>query len=695
VRPDEIAVSVPDLKNLEPRLRQEFRLRDLAGEFRAGRPLADFPVGRWFDAMQACRASRWSYRALKNLLLDQAWPWKRPDDIRRLLDFGLAFRCVAGYIENGREIDIWLETFDHLTASGAADGNVRIVRAIYSKLKADILAITSASSLIKLRDAVMAFKANQFAPDGFDARLDAVFARAVEELSALTAIEDRLAGLSLADPAGFFRAHLRSVNYVFQQSGSGGVRIYDYRVAAGCEPRWHFIVNAGQDATAVQASAAGFLREDRKRQAAIADRDLSADFIAAYARSGATVVFTAAKRGAGGYAAPQRALADARFEASPAVRALGDGFDPLAAESAPPPAPGRVAASIGSAAVDRSIGPSSVQRRGYARDAERRAGPAGPDLRFGALPPEAAETASALAARLRRDPAAPRLSPSDLNGFAACPFAWLLKTGWRIGESQSEIATIDQRDLGSLYHAILADYFTAVRADAPRFRWADRGRHLELMAAAIDGRLAAGRASEGAFQEAVYAMLRPRMAAALTAFLDAVGPELDGCAVVGSELGLRFPVRGAGTDLAGKADLVLRAASGGLILIDFKTGVMPSAADLVSTTDGPPADLQLAAYIRLLEAGGDKVERAFFYSLDLRKIQAVVDDAAPADGKRKLPLPRAAYQCEVDAVDAAAVRLAAAVDAGAFPVPPPAGRQVCAACPYRAVCRLPYERGQA
>ena len=109
--PEDIAISTPEGADMD-RLIQELRRYDLPVNRRQGRSLAEYPGGRIFAALSACPSSRWSFKALKNLLLDKAFPWKDTGHITALLDFGLRYRCVSGFIEGHREIDVWERTFD-------------------------------------------------------------------------------------------------------------------------------------------------------------------------------------------------------------------------------------------------------------------------------------------------------------------------------------------------------------------------------------------------------------------------------------------------------------------------------------------------------------------------------------------------------------------------------------------------------
>lgn len=689
----DVAVTVPRLSDYEGRLLEAFRVRDVPADLRAGKSILDHPAGRLFAALAACPSTRWSFRALKDLLLDAAFPWKDPGAASALIEFGLRYRCVSGYPEDGAEVDVWERSFERFR--GREDEirlPVAMIAAFYRKLKRDVRAVVGAKTFAALRESLLMFKTNHFDESRLDPASDALFARALVELSDLSATELRLRGTTVEDPYGLFRTHLRGVSYVYQGAASG-VAVYDYRVSAGISPKVHFVLNATQDALTVRADPAPFLREDRKLLARLGDRDLSGAFVEAYALSGGAVVFTSAARSFSGPAQPHRALSDERFKAGPDARAFGEGYDPLAVEA------GLLSGAPGVRAEDGPP-PSAAQRAGLEAWTARSAGAQPLDLRRDPAgdPALAAALRTKLSKAADPDGRGPRVSPTDLSEFLACPFSWLLRRGLSVRERDAEIATVDQRDLGILYHRILERFFKAVAADGPRFRAERLDSYKALLDAEIDAALAEAAAGEGAFQESVYAMLRNRIGAALRAYLDADASRLDGRAVVGAELPLRKDYSDLAVALSGVCDLALRADDGSLEIVDFKTGRMPRAADLAPDETGALGDLQAACYAAMAEARGDgeKVAAARFYSIDDREFRVVLDEAGAEARKRgPLPLSRDEFEPCLAAVDEAVQAAAGALEGGAYPVPPPRDRSACPACRVQAVCRIRFAGGDA
>jgi RecB family exonuclease len=292
-----------------------------------------------------------------------------------------------------------------------------------------------------------------------------------------------------------------------------------------------------------------------------------------------------------------------------------------------------------------------------------------------------------------------RISPTDLNEYQVCPFKWVLERGLIIEPKQTEIETIDQKNVGTLYHHILESLFKRIKeaGDGCFHAEAIMGEYQTYIIEETREAIGKAQLHEGAFQEAVYDMLRPRITAAINDYL--LTAELDGATILGAEVPLRREYPDSETALSGKSDLVLRDPDGDLIVIDFKTATLPALSELVAPddmADAIPADVQMAAYINMLENGevkdlqySDKaqVRTARFYSIDNRKFRDVVKEGG---GKGKYRMPRSAeeYQREAHAVDALFTQVTDTVKQGAYHAA--RDRHNCGTCAVSSVCRRPF-----
>ncbi|MDR1399193.1 MAG: PD-(D/E)XK nuclease family protein [Treponema sp.] len=746
---EDIVISFAGGSNPE-RLIQEFCLYDIPVDPRQGKSLVEHPAGRIFTALSACPAQKWSFRSLKNLLLDKAFPWKDKEWIDLLIDFGLHYRCLSGFHEGYHDIDVWEKTFERHIKRDFLERPVFKLSLFYEQLKKDINAVVNATSFADLRTAWHIFSRNHFDKTALSSDTDKLFARAMRELDALIEIEKQFPGLSAGSAesgddekvAGgrafpIFLSYIQEEPYVYQ-SDTRGVALYDYRMAAGIGPAAHFIINMNQeDATVVYAAGASFLREDRKRLLKIPDRDVSADFIRAYAISGGFPVFTVSLQTFSGSVIPHRRLyeLDDRLVYPKDVLLPESPYD---IESKLGLSEGRGEGGAYYAPLDAPSLVSEIQKRGWLARQTLLCPPLGVDLRY--TPMNDVALREALRERLgkqlffsrikRHIPIDDentnesvrdlRLSPTDLNEYQVCPFKWLMERGLLIAPKQTEIETIDQRNVGTLYHHIIEAIFKRIQENGDgRFHSALLMDEYQTYIVE-ESRMAIAEAqmNEGTFQESVYDMLRPRIMAAISDYL--VLADIDGAKVLGAEIPLRREYPPSETVLSGKADLVLQDSAGDLLVMDFKTASLPPAAALVAMDDAEtaiPQNVQMAAYINMIEHGNHKaantsdtdssdtgniaatnvantsdtndaspplVTRARFYSIDNRKFRDVVDENG---GKGKYHLPRTPeeYRREVDGVDALFAQVSDTVKQGAYQVTKDRGN--CGTCTVSSVCR--------
>ncbi len=690
ILPEDIAISVPALPDMFERLALEFKIRDVPVSIRQGRPLSSHTGGRIFTALGNCPSSRWSFASLKNLLLDRSLPWKEKDIIDELMEFGLVYRCMTGYQDRGREIDVWEKSFRR---AWSPDMEKRVsmdtLGKFYDGLKKDIINITEAKSFSDIKNQWLIFEHKYLVKEEIHEDVDKVMARIIRALDELIRVEETIRIIRLEKPYTVFLNYIREIEYVFQQD-TGGVPVYNYRAAAGISPLVHFIINVNQDDATAKGNTVSFLREDRQGLLGLTDHDLSSDFILAYKLSGVFPVFSASRQNSQGPAVPHRMLGEHLNGGElPMERPVQEDSYLLELQIAqgaglPGKQPGL---------FPENSGPSEIQRLAYSRYNTFALEPFQEDLR--GTPLQNPDLVEMVKEKLSSKHGDARISPSDINEFIKCPFRWMLQSGLKIREKQTEVETIDQRDLGKLYHRILERFFSRIKEEQTRFRTEDLPGYKKYIREETDEALKEARNREGAFQEPVYEMLRERIYAALTQYLDLDAENLNGCIIVGPEQPLRREFEGIPVALSGISDLVVQDEDGHTILTDYKTGVLPDTSELIAGDEGTvPLNMQIAAYISMIEESGKTTVRvARFYSLDNRRFKEVVSETPPSRSNIRLPVTRDTYQKEVDDVEIIFRQLIDHMNTGEFPVPPPKERYFCNECRVSSVCRIPYSGG--
>ena len=710
---EDIVISLSQNADLE-RLIQTFKLYDIPTNLRQGRSLTEYPGGRIFTSLSACSSAKWSFQSLKNLLLDKAFPWKDTDLITALMEFGIKYRCKSGYTEKWREVDVWEKTFDRHIKRDFAGIPVYKISNFYSGLKNDILSLVQSVHFSELARQWQEFETRYFDRNAINPEVDKIIARSMKALEELALIEERFSeNTDTKKPRRLFGrvfpvflSYLQEQKYVYQASKQG-ITIYDYKVAATLCPMVHFIISMNQEGAAVvYKGGASFLREDRKSFLGFQDRDVSKEFIKAYSFSAFFPVFTLSTKTFSGPAIPHRLLSEILGEE---IKGENISF---------PTDPYKIEDAVSERkTISNSVSPTEIQKQAWQRLKILQKAPFDNDLRK--TPINDSKLKLVLEERLGRqsffrkkienvkihrendDDQAPkteedkmfRIAPTDLNEYKSCSFKWVLERALFIREKQTEIETIDQRDMGKLYHRILERLFTRIKREegGGRFRSQFLPIYKEYIKEETVGALQEERSKEGAFQEYVYAMLENRIVAALSDYLDEDIEILNGAEILGAEYHLRKDFNPDAPCLSGIADLVLEHEDGGLILTDFKTGTMPTKKELLAIEKDAPEDLQIASYIAMIEDYNDvdkEVKTARFYSIDKRKFRRVVSEKKEQE---RYIIPRTSYQKEVDAVETVFSEVVRAMNEGKYEITE--NRKNCWNCSVSSICRNTYIGG--
>jgi hypothetical protein len=645
---EEIAVSVPALPDMIERLSLECKIHDVPVSIRQGKPLSNHMGGRIFSALANCSSSRWSFAALKNLLLDKSLPWKEKTIISELMEFGLKYRCMMGFQEHGKEIDVWEKSFDRVWLPDREKKvSLDVLKNFYLKLKKDIINIVEAKSFSEIKMRWRLFEDSYLVQEKIHDDVNKVMARIIKALDELIDVEENINNINIEKPYTIFLNYLREIEYVFQEE-NGGVPVYNYRAAAGISPLVHFIINVNQNDATVKSKSVSFLREDRQGMFGFVDRDLSSDFFLAYKLFGILSVFSVSKQTVNGPSVPHRMLSDHLENELP---------------------------------MKKNNYPDSYHYKEFSKSKQE-------DFRNTLVKNK--KTVEIIKNKICNKKNEMKISPSDMNEYIQCPFRWMLQRGLMIKEKQTEIETIDQRDLGKLYHKILERFFLRIKNEQ-RFRAENLPQYKLFIYEETDKALNEARNREGAFQESVYKMLRERINAALSQYLDKDAENLNGCIIIGPEQALRRKFDGTDVLLSGISDLVAEDEDGKIILTDYKTGIMPAVSELLSEDNEIISNVQMAAYISMIEdSNKTTVKTARFYSLDNRDFRNVVSSIPPQRKNTKLPVEREAYQKEIDDVEILFKEIVDHMNVGNYFVPLPNERYYCNECRVSSVCRIPF-----
>lgn len=605
---EEIAVTVPDLKGWAPHLTAEAASRGLPLDFREGRPLADYPACRLFAAIASCESEGYSLDSVKALALDHAIPWRDRATLRELVRFGAENQCLRPFGDGGRVRDPWRTHLERL-------GEHRLLAA-YSRLRRELSAIVAAPSAAELSARILAFSSARLDANLWPPESRRVFEYALESLSDFADTAASLVGVKAPSPFALWRSHLEERIYV-QRSAVEGIAVLPYRVSAGIGVRHHFLVGGNQASTRVDWPLLSFLREDERRRLGLVDRSFSEDFLALYAQSGGEVRISFSRED---FSGPQ--LAPGWFVARQAVRDFKGGSslpdrDGFSRERA-----SWEGGRDGRGRLFRS------QRRGMAHVAATAWIPRSSDFT------RALVGDSALLARLldRFDDGEGRLrvSPTSLEGYAACPFAFLVGRLLDVPEPRAEESLEDPRLVGALLHEVLKELFARIRANGRAVVAAQSEAQEGWIDEAIDEVWARWSLEEILPVPPIWRDLRSRARDQIGLLLAIERERFSGYEVGELEESLSAAV--AGALLSGKIDRV-SYRDGRALVVDYKKHSAPSLREIRGEAGSPPSSFQLPFYVHLLESRGTPVDRAGYYDLQEGKYLPVLEDREGEEGR--------------------------------------------------------------
>ena len=668
-RAEEIAVTAADLPRWEPYLRAEAALRGLPLDFRQGRPLSEYPAGRLFTAVGACEAEGYSLDSVKALLLDRAIPWRDGAALQELVRFGIEQQCLRPFTEGGVLRDPWRFHLERL-------GERRLL-SLYTRLRRELSAVVGAPSFRELKGRLLAFATAHLDSSRWPEESGRVFEYCLESLTDFVDTEAALAGVRAPSSFALWRAHLDERIYV-QRSTLAGIAVYPYRVAAGIGPRHHFVVGANQTATRVEWPLFPFLRDDERRRLGVVDRAFSDDFLTLYAQSGAEVRLSCSRED---FVGPQ--LAPGWFVSQGSVLdeeeterlSLRDGFVR------------ERAVWSGSQEAAGSFFPS--QKRGVAHVAAtawvRRAS----DFTRSAVGDPA--LVKQLLGQLCDSGERIRLSPTSLEGFLVCPFAFLFERLLRVPRPREEAAFEDPLLVGTLIHQTLKALFERIGAQERSVLAGRESQHAAWIDEAIAEVFARWEAEGRLFLLPIWRDLHGRLREALVTLLALERERFAGFAV--GELEESFASDGPieGVLLEGKIDRV-SYRDGQALVVDYKKHRHPSLRDIRGKEGERPASFQIPFYVHLLEKRGTPVGWAGYYDVDEGSYAPVLDahsGGGEAGGSgRQVPLDRDEMTELRVRLEGSVAEMVARLRAGDFRTP--ASQKGCEACPLRSICRKRY-----
>ena len=678
---EEIGVTVSELDAARPWIEEAAAKAGVPLVVRSGSSLASSPFGRLVAAIGAATESGFGLPAMKALLLDRFAVWKEAEAAADLVRFGIEHHAFASWSRGSTTIDVWEESFRVTGKTG--------LRSWYRLLRRALLDIAGALDFRALGQAITAFR-NRFLDEGsWSSEENRLVERCMEELAALGRAEaDYARGERLPSPFALWMATLRSENYVPQRRGAF-VQAYPWRLSALLPFKYHFLLGCGFESVALRYGSENFLREDQKEALGRSGRDATLDFLRAYLLSGDLVIPCHATEEIGGWSAPHPFFSASA--AGPEPGALPPAPDPLAIEGLAWAGLGELPARLlpmQKAAFSNFEAVARVEGEAEGFDpVDRRA-----------LDP--------LLPRLSHEGRL-RMSHTLLDEYRACPFRWLVGRALRVEEEILDPGFFDALLAGDMAHRAIERLFEGMRPFGPI-----AGIHLDqyrrLAAEAPAAVLPEFARDKGPFLEPMFEAWAPLLADRLRRLVERLASD-PGWEVGELESAKELALIEEAIVLEGRIDRLARRGEE-LAIVDYKKRRMPAKTALVvaaaagddegsgeygdrseeeggamGMVAGELADTQMASYVSLVEAGGERVTRAYFWSIEEAKERVVIGDGglkAPGD-----------YGMEIASFRELLTRAAKGIRAGRFGWAPPSS-PACKNCRAKPICRSHYSAGR-
>ena len=699
---DCISVSIPDDELYGPYLLREFSNRNIPCIRQTGKTLSSYPAGQLFAALAACASSDFSFTSLKELLLNRRLPWKEPDTIDALIEFGINNNCISSWTEDGVAADVWEDAFTHPLGGISAP-----VRRLFTDLKHRIHAICHAASFTEIRKHYFIFRERFFNMDQCLDETDIILSRCISELMYLVDIEQSYPAVHVPNPYSFFCAYLNEVNYLAQQS-EAGVSILPYRTAAPAPFDCHIILGASQSSLSAIFSPLAFLPQYRREELNIADNDASLAFIRLHwYNSRLPAAFFCSEQNFTGYAIPHSALG-APLKAQ--QRYGGD--DSFKASFAPDlyREESNFYASLYWPSMDNQSEIHSAarnvihekQRRGFINWRGRNSISNGAHIDNRVL----AETIRAQLCRNRDHQDKFSVSSSSLAPYFQCPLLWIFSRVLNLENIEIDTGLMASTITGEVFHAILNLFLDELKQTgeviaAPQYSGPEH-KAIPVLSRAYSALLAQKTnivfntfpCLPGSDYQKM-SMLSARLLRAeqslfvtrLENLLAEFTSMFSGYRVIASEE--QYTSAKDNYFLNGRIDCILEDTRGAsqLAIIDFKTKYTLKLSDYIGKEG--LTDFQLPMYIRLAEeAYKREVHTALFFSIIDTQPLILFGDI---HGKKDcISRGTDTYNDIMNQFDRKTEQFAAEISNGAFSFLPSAADN-CGNCDYNKVCRTLYK----
>ncbi len=631
----EIVISVGDSERLKPYLEHEAALRGIPLTIVKGASPLHYGAGKFFSHLAALYTSNFSPVAMRSLLLDPQVGWKNYPLQCTLLERGIEYNVMRGAISD--RTDEWLWKLRSQRDKELLEW--------YKTLKRGVVALMQAANMESLFRALFALQDFLLVSEGFALQGEINHNVYLFIIDLFTAVGESLKVCRIGEVEHLFQFLLKYVgkqNYI-ENRPTMGVAVYDYKVAVGIAPAYHFLIGFDQRSTEIRGLPLPLLhesymeREDEESESEI--------FLNHYHFSGGKVSFSSAKLLFGG----ESTLIPLWFTGRANDASYDSSKDILVGEEK----------GWGSRKT-KLFAPYEHQKRWLEQASKTAFSLPLRDLaiRKGFFP---------LWERSINKEGLLPLSATRIDAYNDCPFKWLARYLFKAEKGNYDPVSIDHPKIGQILHKIISTFFSEVKT----FDQTKSNSYIALIGKIADREFEAYRQEPYSSPDTTLLYLKQRHGGELSKFIEVEGKKFDGYSSYGLELRLEMVNREEGYFLIGIIDRV--ATSQELVgVVDYKKGVTPSK----NKFEEKIPTFQLPVYAKLLASQGklDRVDRAAFYSFSNGRY-SFIWEVGEAEWRDTL----------IEALDNKIGEMIEDLKEGTIGATP--SQEACSLCDYRQVCR--------
>jgi RecB family exonuclease len=269
--------------------------------------------------------------------------------------------------------------------------------------------------------------------------------------------------------------------------------------------------------------------------------------------------------------------------------------------------------------------------------------------------------------------------------YYGCSLFWLYARVFAAEEFSLDAALLDDTSLGILYHKILEKIFAKIKNEDRVFSSGRLDVYKNWTQEITREAIREHPAFKGPLAVPLVYPQAAKKKKKIERLLELEAANFSGYEV--SELELPVSYKSGDLLINGIVDRVSVSPDGRPVIVDYKTNYLPEQTAAEDLAELPLSEFQMPLYIKLYEEmAAVKAEGAFFYSVNGRRIKAVVGEAA--GGRSKAPC-REEYEPFLEAAEKQIEEFGRKVKALDF-IPREIRIRDCLACAYKTACRTTY-----